>query len=46
MDDVETMQREADEKKKSAEQMIIDNGRETSKIVQAIIAQTPQNCIF
>jgi len=35
MDDVETMQREADEKNLSAEQMIIDNGRETSKVIQA-----------
>ena len=35
MDDVETIQREADKKKKSAEQMIIDNGRETSKVIQA-----------
>ena len=34
-DDVETMHREADKKNLSAEQMIIDNGRETSKVIQA-----------
>ena len=35
MDDVETTQRKADEKNFSAEQMIIVNGRETSKVIQA-----------